>query len=183
MKNTVHFVTYRKQIIDILGSCQTLQETEVIEAMKSATEYVLHVGVPNDAAPSRIFPAWFLWGKLVDCCEVTTFETTDDIEFSEWDQFLPPEYFTDGICCEQSIVWAIGMLGFKLFTGQLSPFGGKSLQLAIQNRLSVQCCTMKGVNPPPSNQFLRLIEVSLHQDLSIRYGSVSSLNHALESLT
>jgi eukaryotic-like serine/threonine-protein kinase len=94
-------------------------------------------------------------------------------------EFMSPEQIRGKPLDCRSDVYALGVLGFELFTGQL-PFPGKSAQETMIARLRGQPVRLRQVKP----DFPAKVEAVIHQALAMdpaqRFGSMEEMAQALE---
>jgi serine/threonine-protein kinase len=95
-------------------------------------------------------------------------------------EFMSPEQIRGKPLDGRSDVYALGVLAFELFTGQL-PFPGKSAQETMIARLRGQPVRLRQVKP----DFPARVEAVIHQALAMdpaqRFGSMEEMAHALEA--
>ncbi len=95
-------------------------------------------------------------------------------------EFMSPEQIRGKPLDGRSDVYALGVLAFELFTGQL-PFPGKSAQETMIARLRGQPVRLRQVKP----DFPAKVEAVIHQALAMdpaqRFGSMAEMAQALES--
>ena len=94
-------------------------------------------------------------------------------------EFMSPEQIRGKPLDGRSDVYALGVLAFELFTGQL-PFPGKSAQETMIARLRGQPVRLRQVKP----DFPAKVEAVIHQALAMdpaqRFVSMEEMAHALE---
>jgi eukaryotic-like serine/threonine-protein kinase len=95
-------------------------------------------------------------------------------------EFMSPEQIRGKPLDGRSDVYALGVLAFELFTGQL-PFPGKSAQETMIARLRGQPVRLRQVKP----DFPAKVEAVIHQALAMdpaqRFASMEEMAHALEA--
>ena len=95
-------------------------------------------------------------------------------------EFMSPEQIRGKPLDGRSDVYALGVLAFELFTGQL-PFPGKSAQETMIARLRGQPVKLRQVKP----DFPAKVEAVIHQALAMdptqRFGSMAEMAQALEA--
>ncbi|HEY7502490.1 MAG TPA: serine/threonine-protein kinase [Gemmatimonadales bacterium] len=95
-------------------------------------------------------------------------------------EFMSPEQIRGKPLDGRSDVYALGVLAFELFTGQL-PFPGKSAQETMIARLRGQPVKLRQVKP----DFPAKVEAVIHQALAMdpgqRFSSMAEMAHALEA--
>jgi eukaryotic-like serine/threonine-protein kinase len=95
-------------------------------------------------------------------------------------EFMSPEQIRGKPLDSRSDVYALGVLAFELFTGQL-PFPGKSAQETMIARLRGQPVKLRTVKP----DFPAKVEAVIHQALAMdpaqRFGSMAEMARALEA--
>jgi eukaryotic-like serine/threonine-protein kinase len=95
-------------------------------------------------------------------------------------EFMSPEQIRGKPLDGRSDVYALGVLAFELFTGQL-PFPGKSAQETMIARLRGQPVRLRQVKP----DFPAKVEAVIHQALAMdptqRFSSMADMAQALES--
>jgi serine/threonine-protein kinase len=95
-------------------------------------------------------------------------------------EFMSPEQIRGKPLDGRSDVYALGVLAFELFTGQL-PFPGKSAQETMIARLRGQPVKLRQVKP----DFPAKVEAVIHQALAMdpaqRFGSMAEMAQALAS--
>ena len=96
-------------------------------------------------------------------------------------EFMSPEQIRGKPLDGRSDVYAIGILAFELFTGQL-PFAGKSAQETMIARLRGSPAKLRDVRPELSPKLEAVIQRCLAIDPAERYQSMEELAHAFESL-
>jgi serine/threonine protein kinase len=80
----------------------------------------------------------------------------------------------------RSDVYALGVLAFELFTGQL-PFPGKSAQETMIARLRGQPMKLRDVKPDFPGKVDAVISRALAMDPADRYGSMTEMALAFEA--
>ncbi|MGH7498082.1 MAG: serine/threonine-protein kinase [Gemmatimonadales bacterium] len=96
-------------------------------------------------------------------------------------EFMSPEQIRGKQLDGRSDVYAIGILAFELFTGQL-PFAGKSAQETMIARLRGSPRRLREVREDLPSKLEMVIERCLAIDASERYQTMSELGHAFESV-
>ena len=109
-----------------------------------------------------LFPAYFLFDEPIPCSDtrIVLGPKESDPEFYDWNHFIPPEYFSkDSKIDQRSIVFALGILGYKLLAGESffftpSPKRGFWAELfkggvyeSMQKRLRVELVPIEEVVP------------------------------------
>ena len=97
-------------------------------------------------------------------------------------EFMSPEQIRGKPLDGRSDVYAIGILAFELFTGQL-PFAGKSAQETMIARLRGSPAKLRDVRPDAPQKLEAVIQRCLAVDPAERYQSMEELAHAFESVT
>jgi serine/threonine-protein kinase len=95
-------------------------------------------------------------------------------------EFMSPEQIRGKPLDGRSDVYALGVLAFELFTGQL-PFPGKSAQETMIARLRGQPVRLRQVKPDFPPRVEAVIHQALAMDASQRFGSMAEMAEALES--
>ncbi len=96
-------------------------------------------------------------------------------------EFMSPEQIRGKPLDGRSDVYAIGILAFELFAGQL-PFAGKSAQETMIARLRGSPAKLRDVRPELSPKLEAVIQRCLAIDAAERYQSMEELAHAFESV-
>ena len=96
-------------------------------------------------------------------------------------EFMSPEQIRGKPLDGRSDVYAIGILAFELFTGQL-PFPGKSAQETMIARLRGSPAKLRDVRAELSPKLEAVIQRCLAIDPAERYQSMEELAHAFESV-
>jgi eukaryotic-like serine/threonine-protein kinase len=95
-------------------------------------------------------------------------------------EFMSPEQIRGKPLDGRSDVYAIGVLAFELFTGQL-PFPGKSAQETMIARLRGQPLQLRAVRPEISAKVEAVVSKALAMDPAARWGSMTELALAFEA--
>ena len=96
-------------------------------------------------------------------------------------EFMSPEQIRGKPLDGRSDVYALGVLAFEMFTGQL-PFPGKSAQETMIARLRGAPQTLRAVKPELPAKLESLISRALMMDPAQRFASMSEMAHALEGV-
>jgi eukaryotic-like serine/threonine-protein kinase len=94
-------------------------------------------------------------------------------------EFMSPEQIRGKPLDGRSDVYALGVLAFELFTGQL-PFPGKSAQETMIARLRGQPVRLRQVKPDFPAKVEAVINQALAMDPAQRFASMEEMAHALE---
>jgi eukaryotic-like serine/threonine-protein kinase len=94
-------------------------------------------------------------------------------------EFMSPEQIRGKPLDGRSDVYALGVLAFELFTGQL-PFPGKSAQETMIARLRGQPVRLRQVKPDFPAKVEAVIHHALAMDPAQRFGSMEEMAQALE---
>ena len=97
-------------------------------------------------------------------------------------EFMSPEQIRGKPLDGRSDVYALAILAFELFTGQL-PFTGKSAQETMIARLRGAPMPLRAVRGELPVKLEAVISKALSVNPADRYGSMSEMAHALESVT
>jgi eukaryotic-like serine/threonine-protein kinase len=97
-------------------------------------------------------------------------------------EFMSPEQIRGKQLDGRSDIYALGVLAFELFTGQL-PFTGKSAQETMIARLRGAPLRLREVRADLPAKLETVISKALSVDPADRYGSMTELAFALESTT
>ena len=97
-------------------------------------------------------------------------------------EFMSPEQIRGKPLDGRSDVYALAILAFELFTGQL-PFTGKSAQETMIARLRGAPLPLRAVRGELPAKLEAVISRALSVDPAERYGSMAELAHAFESST
>ena len=97
-------------------------------------------------------------------------------------EFMSPEQIRGKPLDGRSDVYALAILAFELFTGQL-PFTGKSAQETMIARLRGAPMPLRAVRGELPAKLEAVISKALSVNPGDRYGSMTELAHALESVT
>ena len=97
-------------------------------------------------------------------------------------EFMSPEQIRGKPLDGRSDVYAIGILAFELFAGQL-PFAGKSAQETMIARLRGSPAKLRDVRPEAPPKLEAVIQRCLAIDPAERYQSMEELAHAFEAVT
>jgi serine/threonine-protein kinase len=95
-------------------------------------------------------------------------------------EFMSPEQIRGKPLDGRSDVYALGVLAFELFTGQL-PFPGKSAQETMIARLRGQPVKLRQVKPDFPAKLEAIIHQALAMDPAQRFASMAEMAQALES--
>jgi serine/threonine-protein kinase len=95
-------------------------------------------------------------------------------------EFMSPEQIRGKPLDARSDIYALAVLAFELFTGQL-PFAGKSAQETMIARLRGAPLPLRAVKPDLPAKLEAVITKSLAVNPAERYGSMAELAHAFES--
>ena len=95
-------------------------------------------------------------------------------------EFMSPEQIRGKPLDGRSDIYALAVLAFELFTGQL-PFAGKSAQETMIARLRGSPLPLRAVKPDLPAKLEAVIAKSLSVDPAERYGSMAEMAHAFES--
>ena len=95
-------------------------------------------------------------------------------------EFMSPEQIRGKPLDGRSDVYALAVLAFELFTGQL-PFAGKSAQETMIARLRGTPLPLRAVKPDLPIKLEAVISKALSVDPAERHGSMAELAHAFES--
>ena len=96
-------------------------------------------------------------------------------------EFMSPEQIRGKVLDGRSDVYAIGILAFELFTGQL-PFAGKSAQETMIARLRGSPRRLRSIREELPSKLEVAIERCLAMDPAERYQNMSELGYAFESV-
>jgi eukaryotic-like serine/threonine-protein kinase len=96
-------------------------------------------------------------------------------------EFMSPEQIRGKPLDGRSDVYAIGILAFELFAGQL-PFAGKSAQETMIARLRGSPAKLRDVRPEASPKLEAVIQRCLAIDPAERYQTMEELAHAFEAV-
>jgi eukaryotic-like serine/threonine-protein kinase len=97
-------------------------------------------------------------------------------------EFMSPEQIRGKPLDGRSDVYALGILAFELFTGQL-PFSGKSAQETMISRLRGAPKRLRAIQEELPLKLEAVIERCLVLDPAGRYQSMAELGHAFEAVT
>ena len=95
-------------------------------------------------------------------------------------EFMSPEQIRGKPLDGRSDVYALGVLAFELFTGQL-PFPGKSAQETMIARLRGTPAKLRDVRPELPVKLEAVLLKALAIDPAERFGSMSEMAHALDA--
>jgi eukaryotic-like serine/threonine-protein kinase len=96
-------------------------------------------------------------------------------------EFMSPEQIRGKPLDGRSDVYALGVLAFELFTGQL-PFPGKSAQETMIARLRGSPQTLREVRPELPAKLEGVIARALMMDPAQRFASMTEMAHALDAV-
>ena len=96
-------------------------------------------------------------------------------------EFMSPEQIRGKPLDGRSDVYALGILAFELFTGQL-PFAGKSAQETMIARLRGSPAKLRDLRPELPAKLDQVIARCLMLDPAERFQSMDELAHAFEAL-
>ncbi|MBA3344508.1 MAG: serine/threonine protein kinase [Gemmatimonadales bacterium] len=96
-------------------------------------------------------------------------------------EFMSPEQIRGKQLDGRSDIYALGVLAFELFTGQL-PFAGKSAQETMIARLRGAPMQLREVRSELPSRLEGVIARTLAVDPAERYGSMAELAHAFEGV-
>jgi eukaryotic-like serine/threonine-protein kinase len=97
-------------------------------------------------------------------------------------EFMSPEQIRGKPLDGRSDIYALGVLAFELFTGQL-PFTGKSAQETMIARLRGAPTPLRSVKADLPAKLENVITRALSVNAADRYGSMEELAHAFDSTT
>lgn len=95
-------------------------------------------------------------------------------------EFMSPEQIRGKPLDGRSDIYALAVLAFELFTGQL-PFAGKSAQETMIARLRGAPLPLRAVKPDLPAKLETVISKALSVDPAERFGSMAEMAHAFES--
>jgi serine/threonine-protein kinase len=95
-------------------------------------------------------------------------------------EFMSPEQIRGKPLDGRSDVYALGVLAFELFTGQL-PFPGKSAQETMIARLRGTPAKLRDVRPELPAKLEAVLLKALAIDPAQRFGSMDEMAHALDA--
>jgi serine/threonine-protein kinase len=95
-------------------------------------------------------------------------------------EFMSPEQIRGKPLDGRSDVYALAILAFELFTGQL-PFAGKTAQETMIARLRGSPARLRDLKPDLPSKLEAVIAKALSVNPADRYGSMAELAHAFES--
>jgi serine/threonine-protein kinase len=95
-------------------------------------------------------------------------------------EFMSPEQIRGKPLDGRSDIYALAVLAFELFTGQL-PFAGKSAQETMIARLRGSPLPLRAIKPDLPAKLEAVITKALSVDPAERYGSMAEMAHAFES--
>jgi serine/threonine-protein kinase len=95
-------------------------------------------------------------------------------------EFMSPEQIRGKPLDGRSDVYALGVLAFELFTGQL-PFPGKSAQETMIARLRGAPAKLRDMRPELPTKLEAVLLKALAIDPAQRYGSMDEMSHALDA--
>lgn len=170
----------REQVVGLLAAGEPQPAELVALLLMDLLRQVNLAATERYSVQPKLFPAWFLFGDQKDCSDVVVDTGTDDAAgFSEWDDFIPPEYFSRGVCEPASEVFAFGMIGYKLLMGAENPYPGESVVEVMENRSAgvFKPLTAHRADCPPS--LVAPIERSLLANPEERFESLHELRLSL----
>ena len=97
-------------------------------------------------------------------------------------EFMSPEQIRGKPLDGRSDVYALGILAFELFTGQL-PFAGKTAQETMIARLRGAPTKLRDLRAELPAKLDTVIQRCLMLDVAERYQSMEELGHALEGVS
>ena len=95
-------------------------------------------------------------------------------------EFMSPEQIRGKPLDGRSDIYALAVLAFELFTGQL-PFAGKSAQETMIARLRGAPLPLRAVKPDLPAKLEAVITKALQVNPADRYGSMEEMAHAFEN--
>ena len=95
--------------------------------------------------------------------------------------YLAPEYIAKGEVSALSDIYALGIIGYQLLTGQ-EPYPHDSLVEMLKAKLKEKPDSIQMVNPHMSAEFALIIEKAMEIKPSARYSDVLQIRRALEQL-
>jgi serine/threonine-protein kinase len=96
-------------------------------------------------------------------------------------EFMSPEQIRGRPLDGRSDLYALAVLAFELFTGQL-PFAGKTAQDMMLARLRGQPASLRNLRPDLPSRLETVLNKALALQPDDRYGSMEELAHALEGV-
>jgi eukaryotic-like serine/threonine-protein kinase len=97
-------------------------------------------------------------------------------------EFMSPEQIRGKPLDGRSDIYALGVLAFEMFTGQL-PFSGKSAQETMLARLRGQPLPLRAIRGDLSVKLEAVIGKALAMQATDRYGTMDELAHALQGVS
>jgi eukaryotic-like serine/threonine-protein kinase len=97
-------------------------------------------------------------------------------------EFMSPEQIRGKVLDGRSDVYALGIVAFELFTGQL-PFSGKSAQETMIARLRGSPRRLRSIREELPGKLEAVIDRCLALDPADRFQNMSALGHAFETVT
>lgn len=88
--------------------------------------------------------------------------------------YLSPEYLLNGTCDERSDIYALGLIGYELITGN-KPFKGETVVDVIRNKMNAELIAPHLVRPSCPKTLSDVILKALEREPELRYQKASAM--------
>lgn len=170
----------REEILAHLNSNNPLPAGETLELLTRLSE---QVDLAPDAGP-QTYPAWFLLEELPEnAMSLLLAPPPGSASTLDYEDFLPPEYLKKGGLDERGTVFALGITGFKLVTGNETPYSWSgSVVASMRTWMEGIVRPISELQPNCPGEFAAVIEKAVTRDPRERQQTVASFLNDLYGL-